>query len=131
MSPHGCYPCSGGDWITIAVADDAGRRALRETLGTGELADLTRTHDAGELAQRLRDAGVAAGKSATALDIISDELLWERGTYRFVSDHVEGQRPVLGPSWRMSRNPALIERGAPNLGEHNGYVFSGQAMETR
>ena len=131
MSPHGCYPCSGGDWITIAVTDDAGRRALRETLGPGELADLTRTHDADELAQRLRDVGVAAGKSATAVDIISDELLWKRGTYRFVSDHVEGQRPVLGPSWRMSRNPALIERGAPNLGEHNGHVFSGQAMETR
>ena len=22
MAPHNCYPCSGGDWISIAVADD-------------------------------------------------------------------------------------------------------------
>ncbi|RDH78396.1 CoA transferase [Mycolicibacterium moriokaense] len=124
MSPHGCYPCAGGDWISIAVADDAERQALRDVLGPGEPADLTRPHDAAELARRLREAGVAAAKSATALDVIADELLWERGAYRFVSDHVEGQRPVLGPSWRMARNPALIERGAPDLGEHNDYVFT-------
>ena len=129
MSPHGCYPCAGGDWISIAVADDAERRALRETLGPGDLADLTRPHDAAELAQRLRGAGVAATKSATSLDVIADESLWARAAYLFVSDHLEGQRPVLGPSWRMSENPARIERGAPDLGEHNDYVFSEPATE--
>jgi crotonobetainyl-CoA:carnitine CoA-transferase CaiB-like acyl-CoA transferase len=152
LSPHGCYPCSGGDWISIAVADDAEWRRLCESLGAlalttryathrdrvdnateldAALADLTRPHDAGELAQRLRRAGVAASKSATSLDIIADESLWARGAYRFVSDHLEGQRPVLGPSWRMFRAPALIERGAPDLGEHNDYVFSELAMDTR
>ncbi len=129
MSPHGCYPCAGGDWIAVAVADDAEREALREVLGPGDIADLTRPHDATELAQRLRKAGVAATKSATSLDVIADESLWARGAYRFVSDHLEGQRPVLGPSWRMARNPARIERGAPDLGEHNDYVFSELATE--
>ncbi len=124
MSPHGCYPCAGGDWITIAVADDAERIALRETLGDGDLADLTLPHDAAELAQRLRGAGVAATKCATSLDVIADQSLWARGAYLFVSDHVEGRRPVLGPSWRMSNNPARIQRGAPDLGEHNDYVFT-------
>ncbi len=127
MSPHGCFPCAGGDWISIAIADDAERRALFEVLGPGELAALTRSHDAAELARRLRAAGVAAAKSATSLDVIADEMLWERGAYRFVSDRAEGQRPILGPSWRMFRNPALIEHGAPDLGEHNDYVFSGLA----
>jgi crotonobetainyl-CoA:carnitine CoA-transferase CaiB-like acyl-CoA transferase len=154
MSPHGCYPCSAGGWVSIAVADDAEWRALCEALGAGALADdaryatppgrivnaagldsalaeFTRSHDAGVLAQRLREAGVPAAKSATSIDIIGDELLWERGAYRFVSDHVEGQRPVLGPSWRMSRNPALIERGAPDLGEHSEYVFSELTVGTR
>jgi crotonobetainyl-CoA:carnitine CoA-transferase CaiB-like acyl-CoA transferase len=129
MSPHGCYPCAGGDWISIAVADDAERHELHELLGSADLADLTRSHDATDLARRLRDAGVAAAKSATSLDIIADEMLWARGAYRFVSDHLEGQRPVLGPSWQMSRNPALIENGAPDLGEHNDYVFSDLATE--
>jgi crotonobetainyl-CoA:carnitine CoA-transferase CaiB-like acyl-CoA transferase len=124
MSPHGCYPCAGGDWINIAVADDAERVALRETLGDGDLADLTLPHDAAELAQRLRGAGVAATKCATSLDVIADQSLWARGAYLFVSDHVEGRRPVLGPSWRMANNPARIQRGAPDLGEHNDYVFT-------
>jgi crotonobetainyl-CoA:carnitine CoA-transferase CaiB-like acyl-CoA transferase len=131
LSPHGCYPCLGGDWISIAVADDVERRALDSVLGSGALSELTPSHDAAELARRLRAVGVAAAKSATALDVIADESLWERGTYRFVSDHIEGQRPVLGPSWRMLRNAARIERGAPDLGEHNDYVFSHIAMETR
>ncbi len=127
MSPHGCYPCAGGDWISIAVADDAERRGAARGARSPVTARPTLTPSPTtprELAHRLRSAGVAAAKSATSIDVIGDELLWERGAYRFVSDHVEGQRPVLGPSWRMSRNPALIERGAPDLGEHNDYVFS-------
>ena len=57
MSPHGCYPCCGRRLDRVAVADDAERRALREALGAGALADLTRPHDAGTLAQRLRECG--------------------------------------------------------------------------
>jgi crotonobetainyl-CoA:carnitine CoA-transferase CaiB-like acyl-CoA transferase len=60
-----------------------------------DLAALTGDHDAAELAQRLRAAGVPASKSATTVDIIGDGLLWDRELYRFVSDHREGQRPVL------------------------------------
>lgn len=131
LRPHGCYPCADGGWISIAVADDAERLALSRVLGTGSLEDLTAAHDAAGLAQRLRDAGVAAAKCATALDVIADESLWERGTFCLVTDHVEGQRPVLGPSWRMHNNPALIARGAPDLGEHNDYVFTEMAMEGR
>ena len=89
-----------------------------------DLARLTASHDADELAHRLRAAGVPAAKSATSLDVISDQRLWDRGLYRFVTDHVEGQRPVLGPSWRMSRAPARISRGAPDLGEDNDYVMN-------
>jgi crotonobetainyl-CoA:carnitine CoA-transferase CaiB-like acyl-CoA transferase len=119
MAPYGCYPCTAGDWVSIAVADDAEWQRLCEapgasvlaadakyathsgrTANTAELAtalaELTRPHDAADLAQRLRGAGVSAAKSATSIDVIGDQLLWERGAYRFVSDHVEGQRPVLG-----------------------------------
>jgi crotonobetainyl-CoA:carnitine CoA-transferase CaiB-like acyl-CoA transferase len=48
--------------------------------------------------------------------------LWDRELYRFVSDHREGQRPVLAAPWRMSVAEAEIMRGAPDLGEHNDYV---------
>jgi crotonobetainyl-CoA:carnitine CoA-transferase CaiB-like acyl-CoA transferase len=146
MCPHGCYPCAGGSWITVAVADDAEWGSLCDVLGARKLVDdpryatmaqrrshsealdadvasFTHDQDAEELAQRLRAAGVAAAKSATALDVIADQRLWDRELYRFVSDRREGQRPVLGPSWRMARAPARIVRGAPDLGEDNDYVL--------
>lgn len=144
LTPHGCYPCANGQWIALAVANDAEwqqlcavldarelaeryrtmaeRRAHRETVDA-ELARLTHGHDAEQLAHQLRAADVPANKSATAIDVISDQRLWDRGLYRFVSDHREGQRPILGPSWRMTRNPAQIARGAPDLGEDNEYVL--------
>ncbi len=145
LCPHGCYPCADGDWISIAVSGDAEWQRLCDILGAGELAgdaryatpagrhrhtdtldarlgELTRGHDATALARQLCAGGVAAAKSATAVDVLSDQRLWDREVYRFVSDHREGQRPVLGAPWRMARNPARIERGAPDLGEHTGYV---------
>ena len=127
MCPHGCYPCAGGSWISVAVADDTQWQRLCDVLDAAtlsadprystlgprrdhagaldaELAGFTRNHDAEELAHRLRAAGVPASKSATSVDVIADQQLWDRELYRFVSDHREGQRPILGPSWRMTRD---------------------------
>jgi crotonobetainyl-CoA:carnitine CoA-transferase CaiB-like acyl-CoA transferase len=146
MSPHGCYPCADGSWVAVAVADDAGWNRLCDVLGAAtlaqdpryatmderhrhaealdaDLARFTRNHDAEQLAHRLRVAKVPANKSANAIDVIGDERLWDRELYRFVTDHREGQRPVLGPSWRMARAPARIARGAPDLGEDTEYVL--------
>ena len=146
MCPHGCYPCADGSWIAVAVADDDQWRRLCDVLDAStlpadpryvtsgerrnhvgaldaDLAALTRHHDAEQLAHRLRAAGVPATKSATSVDVISDQRLWDRELYRFVTDHREGQRPILGPSWRMARAPARIVRGGPDLGEDNDYVL--------
>lgn len=146
MCPHGCYPGADGSWVSVAITNDNEWRRLCDVLGAAslagdpryltsedrhrhadaldaDLAELTRTLDAEELAHRLRAAGVPATKSATAMDVIADQQLWDRELYRFVSDHREGQRPVLGPAWRMARNPARIARGAPDLGEDTDYVL--------
>lgn len=146
LCPHGCYPCAAGSWVSVAVADDTEWQRLCGVLGAAalagdpryatpddrqrhaealdaDLAALTRQLDAEQLAHRLRAAGVPATKSATAMDVVGDQQLWDRELYRFVSDHREGQRPVLGPSWRMARNPARIARGAPDLGEDTDYVL--------
>jgi len=32
MSPHGCYPCSNGSWLTVAVANDDGWHRLCDAL---------------------------------------------------------------------------------------------------
>jgi crotonobetainyl-CoA:carnitine CoA-transferase CaiB-like acyl-CoA transferase len=146
MAPHNCYPCAEGDWLSIAVADDTQWRALCDVLGAAtlvddaryasmpgrlrhiddldrQLAQFTASHDAAQLADRLRTAGVPSSKSATSLDVISDQLLWDRELYRFVSDHREGQRPIVAAPWQMRAAPTRIERGAPDLGEHNDYVL--------
>jgi crotonobetainyl-CoA:carnitine CoA-transferase CaiB-like acyl-CoA transferase len=146
MAPHGCYPCKGEEWISIAVAGDDEWRRLCEVLGDPALAAdprfataearqanaaalderlsaLTRPHHAAELAPRLRNAHVGAFRSLSTLDLVSDEELWRREFFRMVSDEANGTRPVLGAPWRMARNPPSISRGAPRLGEHNAYVY--------
>jgi crotonobetainyl-CoA:carnitine CoA-transferase CaiB-like acyl-CoA transferase len=128
MCPHGCYPCTGGAWVTVAVANDAEWQRLCDVLDAttlvtdpryatirerrdhvealdADLARITREHDAEHLAHRLRMAGVPASKSATSVDVIGDQRLWDRELYRFVSDHREGRRPILGPSWQLARAP--------------------------
>lgn len=146
MAPHGCYPCAGGEWLSIAVAGEPAWQQLCEVLDAPalaadpryattlgriraaaaldhRLAELTAPHDAAALAERLRAAGVPAAKSLNAVDLLGEQRLWDRECFRFVSDHREGLRPVLGTSWRMSVNPTQISHGAPDLGEHNAYVL--------
>jgi crotonobetainyl-CoA:carnitine CoA-transferase CaiB-like acyl-CoA transferase len=142
MCPHGAYPCAEGEWLSVAVASDAEWQALCGAIGAdagryprladrlanrhaldAELGALTKGHDALELGEQLRAVGVPAFRSASSVDLCSDDYLWARGSYRMVSDHKHGSRPIIGPSWRMTPDEAKIERGAPAIGEHNDYVY--------
>jgi crotonobetainyl-CoA:carnitine CoA-transferase CaiB-like acyl-CoA transferase len=146
MAPHGCYPCQNGEWISITVASNDEWRALCGAMKSPSLADdpkfsnlgqrltnrhlldellaaFTQTHGANTLAERLRNAGVSAFKSQSAPEVIQDEHLWSREFYKFVTDAEEGARPIVGVPWRMSRASASVTHGAPQLGEHNDYVY--------
>jgi len=146
MAPHGAYPCTGVDWISIAAPGEEEWLSLCEVLEAGglasdprfadmasrisnhreldkEIAELTRGKDAFELADRLRKAGVPAFKSMNSIELCSDEFLWGREAYRMVTDHKNGSRPTIGPSWRISPDGPDVQRGAPLLGEHNEYVY--------
>jgi len=143
MCPHGAYPCAGGTWLSIAVGSDGEWTALASALGLDpapEHADLasrqahrhaidaaiaavTAGRDADELGEQLRQLGVPAFRAKSSIDLCSDSWLWQRSAYRMVSDHNTGARPVIGPPWRMEPDEAAFERGAPQLGEHNDYVY--------
>ena len=146
MCPHGAYPCANGEWVSIAVAEDEEWQALCGVLAAEELAadprfaslagrlenrhsldaaigERTAGENALELADRLRKAGVPASRSQSSIDLCSDDYLWGREGFRMVTDHRNGSRPIIGPSWRMTPDPAAVERGAPLLGEHNDYVY--------
>ena len=144
MAPHGCYPCVGDEWISIAVRTDEEWQALCEAMGEPVLASRyadrrsrqvnsqeldqvvggwTRTKDARELAAALRGCGVAAFKSFNSIDLVGDEHLWKRGFYTHVTDNKQRSMPIVGAPWRMSATPAAVHRAAPTLGEHNDYVL--------
>jgi crotonobetainyl-CoA:carnitine CoA-transferase CaiB-like acyl-CoA transferase len=146
ICPHGAYPCADGEWISIAAADEVEWLSLCRVLEAGALAadpryatlalrleyrhaldaglaELTRDKVAGQLAEALRHAGVPAFRSQSSIDLCGDDWLWGREGFRMVSDHKNGSRPIIGPSWRMEPDMAKVERGAPLLGEHNDYVY--------
>jgi crotonobetainyl-CoA:carnitine CoA-transferase CaiB-like acyl-CoA transferase len=144
MAPHGLYPCSDGEWISVAVQSDEEWRALCEAMGQPELAARypdaqsrrrspreldealaawTRTRSAGHLSDELQRRGVAAFKSLNSIDLVSDETLWQREFYNHVTDPTQRSIPIVGAPWRMSATPPYIGRAAPHLGEQNDYVL--------
>ncbi len=150
MAPHGCYPCRGDDrWIAIAVADDAQWHSLCGVLQRpawaqdarfgdaagrlrhrGELDQLvgeaTAGWDAGELTEKLQDAGVPAGAVLDGKDLLFDKHLMERRFFEVASHHPSTGMPPLpyvGRPWKMSATPAVPGRAAPLLGEHNEFTL--------
>lgn len=146
MTPHGTYPCLEDEWISLAVATDAEWQGLCAAMGRSDLArdprfaDLrarhahgaeldqviaawTRSQRAGELATRLRRRGIAAYKSLSSLDLVSDETLWNRCFFPSVCDQHHRTTTIVGAPWRFSVTPATIERAAPTLGQDNDYVL--------
>ena len=144
MAPHGCYPCLGDEWISIAVRTDEEWQALCEAMHMPDLAGRyadnpsrqanlqqleetlsgwTRARDARSLETLLRDRGIAAFKSLSSIDLVSDQHLWNRGFYAHVTDNKQRSIPIVGAPWKMSATPAVIHRAAPTLGEHNDYVL--------
>jgi len=125
---------SDGAWSALAgymgrpeLAQDpsyrslAGRKANEDALDE-LLAQWTARQTAAELQAGLQAHGVAAARSQSSLDLISDAHLWQRGFYQEVQ-YSDGQtKSTTGPSWKMSR-PATVSSGAPRLGEHNRYVL--------
>jgi crotonobetainyl-CoA:carnitine CoA-transferase CaiB-like acyl-CoA transferase len=146
MAPHGCYPCTDAEWISIAVQTDEQWRALCEAMGEpalgadrryadrrarqanvheldSTLAAWTAGKSARELSTELQLKGVAAFKSLNSIDLVSDEHLWRRGFYSHVTDNKQRSIPIVGAPWRMSVTSPSIKRAAPLLGEHNDYVL--------
>jgi crotonobetainyl-CoA:carnitine CoA-transferase CaiB-like acyl-CoA transferase len=157
MAPHGCYQCAEQEWISIAVQTDEEWRALCEAMGQpalagdrryadrrsrrmnacdldGIVASWTRSRDARELATELQQKQVAAFKSLNSIELVSDEHLWQRGFYRYVTDSKQRSIAIVGAPWHMSVTTPTIDRAAPLLGEHNDYVFGtllGLSLEER
>ncbi|SFW78577.1 CaiB/BaiF CoA-transferase family protein [Amycolatopsis australiensis] len=136
--PHGVYPAAGADrWVAITARDDSQWAALRDLTGLpsyedrrraedeidAALAAWTREQDAGELADRLQAAGVAAAVVATGRDLVEDRHLAARGFYERLDHPIAG--PVLheGIVARLTATPGALTSPAPLLGQHTEPVL--------
>ena len=149
MAPHGVFPCQGDDrWVTIAVADDAQWRALKDVMGDPAWADAdeygdaflrwqnqgaleqhlsqwTAQHTAEELTARLQGAGIAAFPSLSADQLMADPHLAQRNAFPTTTHPDKGEQRAVAPPWRFSATPTNPLRWTPDLGEHNHEVFCG------
>lgn len=146
MAPHGTYRCKYDEWISIAVRTEAQWRSFCEAMGAAALADdarfaslhsrqrhavaldeiisaWTAGRDAHELGAALRHNGIAAFKSLSSLDLVSDEQLWRQQFFCAIPNGKQGSIPIAGAPWRMSLTPPAVERAAPALGQDNDYVL--------
>ena len=146
MAPHDCYPCRGDDrWVSIAVSTEDEWRALCAVSGEGWEADprftdmaarrrnrtdldariaaWTRGHDAPDLAERLRGAGVPAAESQDAASLFDDPHLAARGAFLEVEHPKIGVTHPVRPPFVLSETPVGPARYGPMFGEHVEYVF--------
>ncbi len=148
MAPHGIYRCAGDDqWAAVAVRDRDDWTAMREVMGFSDLAadasldsveGRMKRHD--ELDERitawtasrtpmevmksLQNRGVPAAAVQRPEDRIEHDpntAAW--GLFPTVEHKAIGRIRVDGTAVKMSETPAVIERGAPTLGQHNEEVF--------
>lgn len=148
MAPHGVYPAQGDDcWITIAVGTDAEWRALAQVMGAPLVAKDPRfatsesrhahcieldtlvsrwsvTLPAEIAASLLQAAGVPAHASWSAREIVADPHLRSRHAIVDVEEPEGRRRAAVGVPMLLSKGEDIgIERGTPELGEHEDYVF--------
>jgi crotonobetainyl-CoA:carnitine CoA-transferase CaiB-like acyl-CoA transferase len=151
-APHGAYPCAGNDrWLAIACFTDADWDALCKVARRPDwrtdtrftslaarvahqdeldevVASWTREHDRYDLMTRLQEAGVAAGVCQDAEDKCDrDPQLAALDWLTEVTGTKIGTWPVYGMPVSMSASPpyvgGVVDRGAPNYGEDNEYVY--------
>jgi crotonobetainyl-CoA:carnitine CoA-transferase CaiB-like acyl-CoA transferase len=147
-APHGIFATNAEDrWLTISVSSDAEWKALaalinQPALGSdpryataeeriarrddvdGYVANWCVTQDAEEAAMLMQQAGVAGHVSWRASDIVADPHMQSRRSIVEVQESDGKSRMAVGFPARFSGNDApAMERGTPELGEHEDYVF--------
>ena len=160
-APHGLYATSAADhWLSIAVSTDAEWQALARIIGQpqlgldpryvsaparaarrAELDQIVSAWAAGVVAEaaaaQLQAAGIAAHVSWRASDIVGDPHMRMRGAVVPVAEADGRQRMAVGFPGLFSESDAPgMERGTPELGEHEDYVYGellglGQAERAR
>lgn len=147
IAPSNAYPTADGDTIVIGANQDSLFRRLCASMGQpgladdprfrdhrargrhqGEIdaivADWTRTKPAAELVEALAEAGVPAGLTYRAKEILEDPHFRARESFVRLDDVRLGRAlamPNVAP--RLSASPGRVRRTGPALGEHTEAVL--------
>jgi len=144
IAPHGIFPALGTNrWLSIVVssesawldfsaqaewascpefASNAARLANVDKLEQ-EIAAWTCQFDRDELVSRLRQLGVASSPVLSLEEMWSASQFSDRTVKSPVNIPVYGPEDIFRAPWKFSRMEAEINRSAPQLGEHNQFVF--------
>ncbi len=146
-APHDCFPCRGDDrWCVITVETEAQWVALCRAMNREELArdpryrslasrlshiaDLNRiieewtsSRDPHEVMNLLQAAGVPCGVVQTGEDLWNDPHLRARKFAVEVEHPVAGRLVYPGNPFVLSETPGKPTQLAPEVGQHNNYVF--------
>jgi len=149
-APQGCYRCSDGEWVALAVASDAQWQALRGVLGDPAWArdpalatapGRRAAHDAidaglreglaalgaAEAAERLLEAGVPASPLVNAHRLMPNPQLLHREFYQEMAHPLAGVKRYPGLPWRSPGwGPPWHASPPPTLGQHNREILGGE-----
>ena len=143
-APHGVYPASGDDrWVAIQVFHETQWRGLKTVIDAlaefGDLEDRlarveeldavlatwTRSRPAPLIMETLQAAGVPAGATHAALDLVDDPQLQARDYWQMIERKYVGLQPNPVAPYRDGTAPYGIDAPAPTLGQHNRQVLGG------
>ncbi|MBN1367071.1 MAG: CoA transferase [Dehalococcoidales bacterium] len=148
-APHGVYRCKGTDnWCAIAVFDDkewdsfcsvlgapdwtnndkfkdfAGRKQYEDELNK-LVEEWTSNRDADDVMKTMQEAGIAAGRVRSTMELVNCPSLESRHYWWKVNHPEMGEITIPGAvSYLLSKTPYKITMPAPCLGEHTFYVCS-------
>ncbi|ETX02456.1 MAG: hypothetical protein ETSY2_35535 [Candidatus Entotheonella gemina] len=147
FAPHGVFLCQGDDaWCTISVQTEDEWQALCQAMGQPawaqapeyatraareQNADALETHVSAWTAaqtpqavlERLQAVGVPCGMVLNAEALASDPQLKHRQHYVTLQHPDIGDNVVDQFGFRLSKTPGGPKRPAPQVGQHNAYVF--------
>lgn len=148
IAPSNVYPTKGGVFVLIAANQDTVFKRLAAAMGRPELAEDPRyaTHtarggrqaeldaligewtaglDREELGKILDSHGVPRGDIYRAPEMLEDAHFKARQAIIEVPHPAFGSLKMQNVAPKLSETPGRVERPGPELGEHNGEVFSG------
>lgn len=146
-APYGPYRCAGQDrWCVIAITTDEQWDSFRTAIGNppwvrdpqfatmptrvehrqeldANVTEWTSRHSPEVVQHLLQKAGVPAAIVQNAADLARDPHLKARGFWEYDEDPDLGLEQFEGVPEKLSETPGHVWRPAPQVGQHNDYVY--------